>query len=62
MGNPKGKRRTMWLPNDLDAKVEKIREKLGLGRSGFYRYAVVEIVKQYTLFQKREEPCQAVSS
>jgi hypothetical protein len=41
-----GIRRTVWLSRDLDAKVEQARQKLGLGRSGFYRYAVVEVVKE----------------
>lgn len=42
----KGKRRTVWLPNELDNKAEEARKTLGLGRSGFYRYAVVEVIKQ----------------
>jgi len=44
----KGIRRTVWLSTELDEKAESIRKKLGLGRSGFYRYAVVEVVKQFT--------------
>lgn len=43
--NEAGMRRTFWLPNKLDAKVEKARESLGLGRSGFYRYAVVKLLE-----------------
>jgi len=43
----KGKRRTVWLPNELDKKAEEVRESLGLGLSAFYRFAVTEIVKQY---------------
>ena len=45
MENQKGKRRTVWLPNELDEKAEQARKTLGLGRSGFYRYAVVEVVR-----------------
>jgi ACT domain-containing protein len=60
MENEKGKRRTVWLSNELDAKVEDVRKKLGLGRSGFYRYAIVEIIKQFAVapvFEKNgEEP------
>ena len=41
-----GIRRTVWLPKDLDAKAEEIRKKLGLGRSGFYRFAIVELLKE----------------
>jgi hypothetical protein len=44
--NEQGKRRSVWLPASLDAKAEEARIKLGLGRSGFYRYAIVEVIKQ----------------
>jgi len=57
----KGQRRTVWLPAELDIKAEETRKKLGLGRSGFYRFAVVEVIKQFA-FSKREEPCQEHSS
>ena len=41
-----GIRRTVWLPKELDEKVEAIRKELGLGRSGFYRFAIVELLKE----------------
>ena len=41
----KGKRRTVWLPSSLDQKAEKTRTKLGLGLSAFYRFAIVETIK-----------------
>jgi len=40
-----GVRRTFWIPNELDAKAEEARKQLGLGRSGFYRFAVLELLK-----------------
>jgi ACT domain-containing protein len=40
-----GIRRTVWLPKDLDEKAEALRKQLGLGRSGFYRFAIVELLK-----------------
>jgi hypothetical protein len=40
-----GVRRTLWLSKELDRKVEEARKILGLGRSGFYRFAVVELLK-----------------
>ena len=43
----KGKRRTVWLPNELDQKAEEVRKSLGLGLSAFYRFAVVEVVKDF---------------
>ena len=42
-----GARRTVWLPTDLEENVEKVRKILGLRKSAFYRFAIVEIVKQY---------------
>jgi hypothetical protein len=43
----KGKRRTVWLPDKLDRKAEKVRKALGLSNSGFYRFAIIEVVKQF---------------
>jgi hypothetical protein len=43
----KGKRRTVWLPNSLDQKSEEVRKSLGLGLSAFYRFAIIELVKQF---------------
>lgn len=50
--NETGIRRTFWLQKDLDAKVEQARKKLGLGRSGFYRYAVVKLMESLLTQQK----------
>lgn len=43
----KGKRRTVWLPNELDRKAEEARKNLGLGRSSFYRFAIIQVVKEF---------------
>ena len=43
----KGKRRTVWLPNELDQKAEDVRKSLGLGLSAFYRFAIIEVVKDF---------------
>jgi hypothetical protein len=40
-----GRRRTVWLPSSLDQKAEVTRKKLGLGLSGFYRFAIIETIK-----------------
>jgi hypothetical protein len=45
----KGKRRTVWLPNSLDRKAEKVRKTLGLSNSGFYRFAIIEVITQFQL-------------
>lgn len=52
----KGVRRTVWLPYKLDKKAEEARKNLGLGMSAFYRFAIVEVVKQFQTQQfKRKE-------
>lgn len=53
----KGKRRTVWLPTELDEKAEQARKTLGLGRSGFYRFAVIEVVKELAQGQAKETVC-----
>jgi hypothetical protein len=58
MENQKGKRRTVWLPTELDKKAEQARKTLGLGRSGFYRYAVIEVVKELNQNPTKEAVCQ----
>lgn len=47
LNKEKGKRRTVWLPRKLEKKVEEVRKALGLNKSAFYRFAIVEVVKQY---------------
>jgi len=47
MKKESGKRRTVWLPQKLDRKAEEVRESLGLGLSAFYRFAIVEVIKQF---------------
>jgi len=50
-----GVRRTFWLPKELDMKVEEARKTLGLGRSGFYRFAIVELLKDMLKTQNPEK-------
>lgn len=47
MKKEKGVRRCFWLPIELEAKAEAIRKELGLGYSQFYRFAVIELIKQF---------------
>ena len=44
---PKGKRRTVWLSTELDNRAETIRKELGLGHSAFYRFAIIELIKEF---------------
>ena len=58
MNKEKGTRRTVWLPRKLEEKVEEVRKALGLGKSAFYRFAIVEIVKQYQTGQFKTKRSQ----
>jgi hypothetical protein len=40
------------MPNELDTKAEAVRKQLGLGKSGFYRFAIIEVIKQFVTTQK----------
>jgi len=55
MKDEKGIRRTIWLPTNLDSKAEEVRKALGLGRSGFYRYAVTKIIESTITKTRRGE-------
>jgi hypothetical protein len=43
----KGIRRTIWLPQDFDAKAEETRKHLGMGISAFYRFCAGIVVKDF---------------
>jgi hypothetical protein len=58
LNKEKGKRRTVWLPTKLEKKVEEVRKTLGLTKSAFYRFAIVEIVKQYQTKQFKPKETQ----
>lgn len=40
----KGKRRSVWLPTKLDEQVEDTRKELGLGKSAFIKYAIIQAI------------------
>ena len=44
----KGTRAMVWLPKELGPKVEKARVVLGLGKSQFYRFCIIETLKGMT--------------
>jgi hypothetical protein len=50
-----GIRRTFWIPKELDEKAEALRKQLGLGRSGFYRFAIVELLKNMIISQPQTQ-------
>ena len=49
----KGERRTFWLRNDLDVLVEETRKKLGMSKSGFYRYAVIRLLEEMSVLSTK---------
>jgi hypothetical protein len=55
MSSEKGKKRSLWLPLQLDIKAEEMRKMLGLGRSGFYRFCIVETIKSGVGIQEKHE-------
>jgi len=50
-----GKIRSVWMPDDLDNKVEIARKKYGLNRSSFLRYAIVEAMRRFDNSRKEAE-------
>lgn len=49
----KGERRTFWIPNNLDSIIEEVREKLGMSKSAFYRYAVVRLLEEMSVLSTK---------
>jgi hypothetical protein len=50
--NENGVRRVVWMPLELDSIAEQTRQKLGLNRSNFYRYAVTRILQELNVLSK----------
>jgi hypothetical protein len=48
------------MPDQLDEKAEEIRKTLGLGLSAFYRFAVLEMIKQYQTKKRRNPRCNRI--
>jgi len=49
----KGQRRTFWIPNGLDAIIEEVRQRVGMSKSGFYRYAVVRLLEEMSVLSTK---------
>jgi hypothetical protein len=41
-----GKRRTIWVPLEMDTLIENTRKKLGLNRSSFFKYAATKLLQE----------------
>ena len=48
-----GKRQLVWLPNDLFELTELVRKKWGLSRSGFYRYAITQLLQELSVLSAK---------
>jgi len=42
-------RRTLYVPVNLDEKIEKTRKRLGMSRSRFYLYAVTKLLQELSV-------------
>jgi hypothetical protein len=48
-----GVRRLVWLSTELDTTVENVRTKLGMSKSGFYRYAVIHLLQEMSILSTK---------
>ncbi len=48
-----GKRGLVWLPNHLFNMSEKARKNLGMSKSAFYRYAIIQLLQQLGVFSTK---------
>lgn len=51
-----GVRRLVWLSRDLDAIVEKTREKIGLSRSSFIKNAILRYLEDISVISTETHP------
>jgi len=56
-----GTRRTMWVSTDLDEIVEEVRKKLGLSKSGFYRYAIIRLLEELNVLSTKASKAEGAS-
>jgi ACT domain-containing protein len=49
----KGTRQLVWLPNDLFELTENARKKLGISRSAFYRYSIMQLLQQLSVLSTK---------
>jgi hypothetical protein len=48
-----GSRQLVWLSNDLFELTEIVRGKLGLSRSGFYRYCILKTLDSMSVLSTK---------
>jgi hypothetical protein len=49
----KGTRQLVWLSTDLFELTEIVRKKWGMSRSGFYRYAVTQLLQELSILSTK---------
>lgn len=53
MEEENGIRRVVWIPHELDMIIERVRKKLGLSRSSFYRNAVLRYLESLSVISSK---------
>ena len=48
-----GTRQLVWLPMDLFELTEIVRKKWGMSRSGFYRYAITQLLQELSVLSTK---------
>jgi hypothetical protein len=57
MRNDIGRLERVWLPNGLYALTEQTRQRLGMSKSAFYRYAITRLLEEMSVLStKAKEP------
>lgn len=53
-----GRMESVWLPNILYDMTEETREKLGMNKSAFYRYAITRLLEEMSVLstKAKEQP------
>jgi hypothetical protein len=48
-----GVRRLVWLPIELDSTIEEVRQRLGMSKSAFYRYAITRLLQEMSILSTK---------
>lgn len=53
-----GVRRLVWLPTELDNTTEEVRQRLGMSKSAFYRYAIIRLLQEMSILSTKAKEAQ----
>lgn len=48
-----GRMESVWLPNTLYDITEETRQRLGMGKSAFYRYAITRLLEEMSVLSTK---------